>query len=294
VVFIAKGAMPYVANWEWLRVALGEVLGLVLPASVVRQVEKVLRGSRPFGHLPVVVRTGVGFQVREIDLVRSAPPPSRVGPVRRRIRLVVLRERGKRGLTFGVTSPDVPGAFGVGKTRAAAVRNFRGAAALLTMNVRPIRSQADYERGLREIDRLWNARPGSVEESELEAIGALVEAYEERVYPLPSPDPIEAIKFRMEQGGLTTADVLPVFGTPGRVSEVLNRRRPLTLDMIRQLHFRLGIPLQSLVTPPGPRSIGSGNSGITDLAERVDEFLAEGFGQPRTPKRRLRHKGARP
>ena len=70
-----------------------------------------------------------------------------------------------------------------------------------TMNIRPIRSQADYERGLREIDRLWNARPGSVEEDELEAIGALVEDYEKRVYPLPHADPIEAIKFRMEQSG---------------------------------------------------------------------------------------------
>lgn len=119
------------------------------------------------------------------------------------------------------------------------------------MNIRPIRSQVDYERGLREIERLMDARPGSVEEAELEALGALVEAYEERVYPVPDPDPIEAIKFRMEQGGLTTADLLPVFGTRGRVSEVLNRKRPLTLDMIRQLHFRFGIPLESLVTPPG-------------------------------------------
>jgi HTH-type transcriptional regulator/antitoxin HigA len=119
------------------------------------------------------------------------------------------------------------------------------------MNIRPIRSQVDYERSLCEIKRLWHARPGSVEESELEAIGALVEAYEERVYPVPNPDPIEAIKFRMEQQGLTTADLLPVFGTRGRVSEVLNRKRPLTLDMIRQLHFRFGIPLESLVTPPG-------------------------------------------
>lgn len=116
------------------------------------------------------------------------------------------------------------------------------------MNIRPIRSPADYERGLLEIKRLWNARPGSVEESELEAIGTLVEAYEKRVYPLPNPDPIEAIKFRMEQQGLTSADLVPIFGTRGRVSEVLNRIRPLTLDMIRQLHYRLGIPLQSLVT----------------------------------------------
>lgn len=118
------------------------------------------------------------------------------------------------------------------------------------MNIRPIRSQADYERGLLEIKRLWNARSGTKEADEREAIGVLVEAYEERVYPVPNPDPIEAIKFRMEQQGLTTADLLPIFGTRGRVSEVLNRRRPLTLEMIRQLHFRFGIPLESLVTPP--------------------------------------------
>ena len=92
--------------------------------------------------------------------------------------------------------------------------------------------------------------PARAEEAELEAVGAVVEAYEQRTYPLPNPDPIEAIKFRMDQQGLTSADLLPIFGTRRRVSEVLNlRKRPLTLDMIRQLHYRLGIPLQSLVTP---------------------------------------------
>jgi HTH-type transcriptional regulator/antitoxin HigA len=118
------------------------------------------------------------------------------------------------------------------------------------MNIYPIRSQADYERGLLEIKRLWNARPGTEEADKLEMISILIEAYEQRVYPLPNLDPIEAIKFRMEQEGLTSADLLPIFGTRGCVREVLNRRRPLTLDMIRQLHYRLGIPLQSLVTKP--------------------------------------------
>jgi HTH-type transcriptional regulator/antitoxin HigA len=118
------------------------------------------------------------------------------------------------------------------------------------MNIHPIRSQADYERGLSEIKRLWHARPGTEDADKLETLGILVEEYEQRTYPLPDPDPVEAIKFRMDQQGLTTADLLPIFGTRGRVSEVLNRRRPLTLDMIRQLHYRLGIPLQYLVTPP--------------------------------------------
>ena len=274
VVFVAEGAMPYVAGWDWLRVALREVLGVKLPAPVRRKVETILdapRSRRKLPLLPVIAHSGERFTVHAVDLVRSCPPP-RLPPT---------------------SQPNA-------KPRAS-MREAR-------MNIRPIRSQADYERGLLEIERLMDARPGSVEEAELEALGALVEAYEERVYPVPNPDPIEAIKFRMEQGGLTSTDLLPIFGTRGRVSEVLNRKRPLTLDMIRQLHYRLGIPLQSLVTPPGwsyadshttraiPRSIGSG-LGSPDLSERVDEFLADGFGQPsspRAPKRRLRQKGARP
>lgn len=126
------------------------------------------------------------------------------------------------------------------------------------MNIHPIRSEADYDRALAEIDRLWNASPGTEAADRLEVLGMLIEDYEERVWPLPPPDPIEAIKFRMEQGGLTTADLLPIFGTRGRVSEVLNRRRPLTLDMIRELHFRLGIPLESLVTPDRTRERRAG------------------------------------
>jgi len=216
MVFVAKGAMPYVAAWDWLRVALHEVLGVKLPASVRRKVETILdapRSRRKLPLLPVIVHSGGRFTVHAVDLVRSCPPP--------RLR--------------ATAQPNA-------KTREA------------RMNIRPIRSQADYERGLLEIRRLWHARPGSMEEAELEAIATLVEDYEKRVYPLPNPDPIEAIKFRMEQQGLTSADLLPIFGTPGRVSEVLNRKRPLTLDMIRQLHYRLGIPLQSLVAPPGTRS----------------------------------------
>ena len=123
------------------------------------------------------------------------------------------------------------------------------------MNIRPIHSQADYERALLEIKSLWNARPGTEAADKLETLGVLVEAHERAVYPLPNPDPVEAIKFRMEQEGLTSADLLPIFGTRGRVSEVLNRRRPLTLDMIRQLHYRLGIPLQSLVTRPNRSAV---------------------------------------
>jgi HTH-type transcriptional regulator/antitoxin HigA len=122
------------------------------------------------------------------------------------------------------------------------------------MNIRPIHSRTDYERSLLEIKHLWHARPGTEEADHREALGVLVEEYEKRVYPLPNPDPVEAIRFRMEQGGLTTADLVPIFGTRGRVSEVFNRKRPLTLEMIRQLHYGLGIPLQSLVTERPTRS----------------------------------------
>lgn len=126
------------------------------------------------------------------------------------------------------------------------------------MDIHPIRSEADYDRALIEIKRLWYARPGTPAAEKFEVLCDVVEAYEKRVWPLPLPDPVDAIKFRMEQGGLTMADLLPVFGTRGRVSEVLHRRRPLTLDMIRELHFRLGIPLESLVTEDRTRARRAG------------------------------------
>jgi len=117
------------------------------------------------------------------------------------------------------------------------------------MDIRPIATRADYEAALAEIKRLWDAPPGSSGAAKLEVLGVLVEAYEREAFPLEAPDPIEAIKFRMEQQGLTRKDLLPVFGTTARVSEVLSGKRPLTLEMIRQLHDRFDIPLESLVAP---------------------------------------------
>jgi HTH-type transcriptional regulator/antitoxin HigA len=121
------------------------------------------------------------------------------------------------------------------------------------MNIRPINSKADYERGLAELQRLWHARPGTPEADRREVLAVLLEAYEKRVHPLPPPDPIDAIQFRMEQEGLTRKDLLSIFGTTARASEVLTRKRPLSLEMIRKLHYRLGIPLESLITKPSGR-----------------------------------------
>ncbi|MFI5296941.1 MAG: type II toxin-antitoxin system HigA family antitoxin [Polyangiales bacterium] len=117
-----------------------------------------------------------------------------------------------------------------------------------------IKSESEHEVALAEIDRLWNAKPGTEDASTRELLALLVEKYERETCPIPPPDPIEAIKFRMEQQGLTRKDLLPVFGTSGRVSEVLSRKRPLTLEMIRRLHSTFDIPLESLISePPKPK-----------------------------------------
>lgn len=94
-----------------------------------------------------------------------------------------------------------------------------------------------------------DAKPGSKEGDELEILTTLVEAYEARRYPIDPPDPIDAILFRMEQQGLSRKDLEPYLGHSGRVSEILNRQRALSLDMIRRLHRGLGIPLESLIRP---------------------------------------------
>ena len=117
------------------------------------------------------------------------------------------------------------------------------------MNIRPIKTDADYEEALAEVKSLWNAAPGTDDAGKLEVLAMLVHHYEREREPLPPLDPIEAIKFRMEQQGLSRKDLLPIMGTTGRTSEVLGRRRPLTLNMIRKLHALLDIPLESLIQP---------------------------------------------
>jgi HTH-type transcriptional regulator/antitoxin HigA len=113
--------------------------------------------------------------------------------------------------------------------------------------LRPLRSERDYEAALREIDRLFRAKPGTAACDRMEVLVTLVEKYEEQHYPMPPPDPIAAIRFHMEQKGLTRADLAPLIGGRGRVSEILGRKRALTLPMIRRLHRRWGIPADVLI-----------------------------------------------
>ena len=117
------------------------------------------------------------------------------------------------------------------------------------MNIHPIRTKADHKRALRELSAYFNdePEPGSEDGDRFEILLTLVEAYESKHFPIAPPDPIEAIRFRMEQGGLTVKDLVPSIGQPNRVYEVLNRKRGLTLEMIRNLHRNLGIPAESLI-----------------------------------------------
>ncbi len=117
------------------------------------------------------------------------------------------------------------------------------------MDIRPIATDKDYEEALAEIRRLWSADAGSPEAQKLEVLAMLAQGYERAREPLPNADPVEAIRFRMDQQGLSRKDLLPIFGTTARISEVFSGKRPLTLDMVRKLHFGLGIPLDSLVVP---------------------------------------------
>ena len=115
------------------------------------------------------------------------------------------------------------------------------------MQIRPIRTDDDHAATLRRIDELMDAEAGTPEADELDVLATLVEAYEDRHFPIADPDPLAAIQFRMDQLGLTRKDLEPLLGSRGRVSEVLNGRRALSLQMIRRLHRELGIPLESLV-----------------------------------------------
>ena len=116
-------------------------------------------------------------------------------------------------------------------------------------DVRPIRTEADYEAALAEAQRLWGAATGTPEGDRLDVLATLIDAYEAAHYPMDPPDPIEAIKFRMEQQGLTRRDLQAIIGSRGRVAEVLNRRRDLSIAMIRRLHERLGISAEVLIRP---------------------------------------------
>ncbi len=115
------------------------------------------------------------------------------------------------------------------------------------MDIRPIKTEADYEAALARIDELMDAQPDSREGDELDILVVLLESYEEKHHPINAPDPIEAIRFRMDQLGLIDKDLTPYIGPSGRISEILNYKRKLTLTMIRQLHQGLKIPTESLI-----------------------------------------------
>ncbi len=115
------------------------------------------------------------------------------------------------------------------------------------MKLKPIRSDLELDRALERIDELWGAKPGTAPGDELDILMLLVERYEEEHFPIPASDPIEAIKFLMEQNELSRKDLEPYIGARGRVSEVLNRKRNLTLPMIKRLHEGLKIPYESLI-----------------------------------------------
>lgn len=117
------------------------------------------------------------------------------------------------------------------------------------MEIKPIRTKADYRAALREIESLMGAQAGTPEGERLDVLATLVEAYERKHFPMDLPDPIEAIKFRMEQSALAPKDLVPMIGQLNRVYEVLSRKRPLTLKMVWRLHRELGIPAESLIKP---------------------------------------------
>ncbi len=115
------------------------------------------------------------------------------------------------------------------------------------MKTRLIKTQREYRFALRRAEGLMDARPGTPQGDELELLAALIEIYEEEHAPVPPPNPVAAIRFRMEQENLRPQDLVPLLGSRSRVSEVLNGRRPLTLTMIRRLHRGLGIPADVLL-----------------------------------------------
>ena len=122
------------------------------------------------------------------------------------------------------------------------------------MEPKVIKNEADYEAALAYVAKLMDAEPGTREEEELELFSLLVEQYELEHFPIEPPDPVEAILFRMEQEGLTRKDLVAYMGSPSRVSEVLNRKRPLSLAMIRSLHAGLGIAAEVLLQEPKKRT----------------------------------------
>jgi HTH-type transcriptional regulator / antitoxin HigA len=118
------------------------------------------------------------------------------------------------------------------------------------MDIKPIKTDADYRAALKEVETLMTAAPDTPEGEKLDVLVTLIEAFEREHYPLDLPDPVEAIKFEMERSGLTVKDLEPMIGKSNRIYEILNRKRSLTLKMIWRLHEGLGIPAELLIKSP--------------------------------------------
>jgi HTH-type transcriptional regulator/antitoxin HigA len=116
-------------------------------------------------------------------------------------------------------------------------------------NIKPIHTDYDYNESMKSLAALWGSAEGSPESDQLDVLATLIEKYEEEHFPMDLPDPVDAILFRMEQQGLSRKDLEPMIGTRNRVSEVLNRRRSMSIEMIRALHERLHIPAEVLIKP---------------------------------------------
>jgi HTH-type transcriptional regulator/antitoxin HigA len=119
----------------------------------------------------------------------------------------------------------------------------------MSAEVKPIRTRRDYDGALKEVERLWGAKAKTRDGDRLDVLATLIDAYEAEHYPMDPPDPIEAIKFRMEQQGLRRRDLEELIGTRTRIAEVLNGKRGLSIGMIRRLHKRLGISAEVLIRP---------------------------------------------
>lgn len=136
------------------------------------------------------------------------------------------------------------------------------------MDISPIKSQRDYRKVLKEIEGLMSAKRNTPEGDRLDVLVTLVEAWEWKHYPMDLPDPVEAIKYHMDQNGLQPRDLIPFIGSRNRMHEVLNRRRSLTLKMIWRLHAGLGIPAESLIRQPEAKGLQprpkSGDVGLID------------------------------
>lgn len=115
------------------------------------------------------------------------------------------------------------------------------------MEIKPIKNENDYNQALDRLETIFDSKPGTPESDELEILGILIDQYEKEHFPIELPDPIEAIKFRMEQMGYNQNDLAAIVGLKSRASEILNRKRKLSLEMIRQLHERLNIPTDVLI-----------------------------------------------